>query len=171
MADHPNRFAIGQRVLFRQRGYSNDGPWRDGTIVAVTEIQAQRNIPIEEDDWEPHADRAHTEACEGVYYSIQPGPAEPRSRWLRRDLVKMICLCHDLVVDEDGAQRWPDETLLRHRHELQLLWTDTGGELEFCPTEAPEGTDIISLRTRDGREVDIDVHDLLRWATGAEPEG
>jgi len=159
MADHPNQYAIGQLVLFRTKD-SRVPDWTEGTVTTVTAYKEARRKT--HTGFYEHA--THTEDCDGVYYTIT---AEIDG--LSKDF-DTICTCEDSIADTDASGRWRDAPLITTRHQFQLLWADTGGDLRIDSSNTPlEETDIVHLSKGDTR-VEVDIHDLLKWAAtpGAE---
>lgn len=166
MADHPNTFALGQQVLSVSRTDPLDR-WRPGTIATVGAVDSMRRKAAQGDyrEWVSER-RSHDPWCQFVYTTLPPGDKEDESGAAPTE---EVCDCRFLIVDADASDRWKDSVLITDRRRFQLLWTDTGGDLSIDSSNTPlEETDIVHL-SRGDASVEVDMHDLLKWA--ATPPG
>lgn len=164
MTDHPNQFAIGQPVLFLSLADPLDN-WRPGAIASVTDISSVYHRVDYGDykNWEAES-KNHDATCGGFSYDILPPGDSPRRPFTD------VCTCRYRIADASAADsgRWDDTPMITDRLQLQLLLTDTGGDLEIDSSDTPLGeTDIVHLAGRGGESAEVDIHDLVKWAGGA----
>jgi hypothetical protein len=157
MPDHPNRFAVNEPVLFRTAD-SRVPEWTEGT-VRIVEAYAE---PRRKTHYGVYESDRHTDACDGVYYTI----TAKNGNGIDEDY-STICVCKDVISDLSTTARWAGQ-MLTDLQDYKLCWLDhvmAGRPLTAVPQP---GNDRVALFS--GKDIAAYAHidDMLAWAVGLE---
>lgn len=164
MIDHPNQFALDQKVLFRSRAEHGDyREWTAATIVVVraADRKDKRRETPSTSQWEGtlRSDSLHAEDCEFVYYDMLPEGGQFDIEHHRKHL---LCVCAYEIVPAYGEERWNGQHLAeRAQYKLLLMDLERQGQ-EFNGYAQADNTVHLMV---DGRlYATINTTDLLHWA-------
>ena len=157
MPEHPNRFAINEPVLFRTAD-SRVPEWTEGTVKIVEAYKEERRRAHNG----IYSHEKHTEACDGVYYTI----TAKNHNDIDEDYTA-ICVCKDPISDVSAAARWAGQ-MLTDLQDYKLCWIDhvrAGRPLTATPQP---GNDRVALFSGNNIAAYAHIDDLLAWAVGLE---